>query len=267
MTYEALIWRSVAKENGLKGLHISVVDFYDIAAPDEVGADSLVEFPPHKFNGSQNQPDHFPELTNPQFAGGVVDYCRMIIQSAKRATPPFQLFRGIIPSWDNTARRQNTPTIILNAAPDLFGAWLSFLRRYTRIANAKPDRRLVFINAWNEWGEGCHLEPDMKWGLSHLEEVLASSYATSTDPAASLDEAVTALKIDLATCASLLPATDGAGVPSLDQRLQRVSRLFADHEIPSQFVLKLSSALRRWPAVHASVRQSYRRLRQMGRNP
>lgn len=48
-----------------------------------------------------------------------------------------------------------------NATPEAYEHWLSETLRLTRAP-------LVFVNAWNEWAEGAHLEPDMVNGDAYL---------------------------------------------------------------------------------------------------
>ena len=74
----------------------------------------------------------------------------------------------VFPCWDNTARRQNNPFIFAGASPGAYQAWLEKSVEMTRCFRP-GDEKLVFINAWNEWAEGNHLEPDQKFGYQYLE--------------------------------------------------------------------------------------------------
>lgn len=251
-------WRSLAKSHGFVGLHIAVVDFYDISKPDEVDADALVEFPPHKFNGPQSRPDKLPAITNPDFAGGIVDYSKVIAQSAKRPAPPFKLYRGIIPSWDNTARRQNSPTIVVNAQPDLYGEWLGYLRAYTREHNPSKADNFIFINAWNEWGEGCHLEPDQKWGLQYLEQTLKSSYYT--DQAKTLDQFRDAL---LRKVAEKMIDHRDTWDGEVNAAIERLTVELSNYRPVGNFTHKVAAKFAKWPLVYGITRAAYRLFRKV----
>ena len=85
-----------------------------------------------------------------------------------KPNPSFKRFRCVTPMWDNTARRTTGAHIYQGSTPKLYEAWLLEVARQT-IQRFRPEERIVFINAWNEWAEGCHLEPDLKWGLQYLE--------------------------------------------------------------------------------------------------
>jgi hypothetical protein len=75
--------------------------------------------------------------------------------------------------WDNTARRRSGAQVYAGSTPQLYGAWLAEIARQT-VDKFPPEERIVFVNAWNEWAEGCHLEPDLKWGRQYLEATKAA---------------------------------------------------------------------------------------------
>jgi lipopolysaccharide biosynthesis protein len=81
----------------------------------------------------------------------------------------FPIFRSIFVGWDNTPRRSSDGIIVINNTPEAFGAGLKRLMESVRSCPA--EERLIFVNAWNEWAEGNHLEPDQRYGLRFLEEI------------------------------------------------------------------------------------------------
>jgi glycosyltransferase involved in cell wall biosynthesis/SAM-dependent methyltransferase len=159
-------WRRICRAQGVRELFLAGVQGFGFADPRALGMDAVIEFPPH-IPDLEPVPNQKYEARN-RFQGLLLDFeqARSIILS-RRTPRPFPLFRGVMPSWDNTARRQEQSTIFVNATPQNYYRWLQPIVRETR-TRYQSDERLVFINAWNEWAEGCHLEPDERHGFAWL---------------------------------------------------------------------------------------------------
>jgi SAM-dependent methyltransferase len=165
----ATIWREIAREAGLGELYLAYVQSFDSWArnekPSDFNFDAAVEFPPHGCGVPSRDP---VQGMDPAFKGVIYDYPLTAQQTLMKALPSYPMFRGVMPSWDNTARKQHASHIFVNSSPEAYENWLSQALRFTDTF-AQGDERIVFINAWNEWGEGNHLEPDVKYGHAYLD--------------------------------------------------------------------------------------------------
>ncbi|MBI5568733.1 MAG: glycoside hydrolase family 99-like domain-containing protein [Desulfomonile tiedjei] len=69
--------------------------------------------------------------------------------------------------------------LMINGTPRNYECWLAEAIRKT-VNDFPGQERLVFINAWNEWAEGCHLEPDRAFGRQFLEATLTAKNNAAT---------------------------------------------------------------------------------------
>ena len=169
------LWRKNAQRSGLNGLFLCKVDsFYDRSEPTSIGFDAAIEFQPDMKNlGVSLKKGRYwdtlralnlsPKAYGEQY---VLDYKNIVARMLQKPKPPYPYFPSVFPAWDNSPRRQRKAYILTGSTPELYELWLQkTIEKYKN-----PDSATyVFINAWNEWAEGAHLEPCQKWGRAYLE--------------------------------------------------------------------------------------------------
>ncbi len=175
------IWRREAERAGLPGLFLVRVESLPelTGDPRPLGFDAALEFQPrwqllaglriyrrkwwHRQRLGTGEPgfDRF----------SVYEYDQFVQAALAMPPPPYPMIRGVCAGFDNTARRQNGGIILKDSTPESYARWLSSTIRTIgsqKVGNA-PESQFVFINAWNEWAEGNHLEPCQKWRRTYLE--------------------------------------------------------------------------------------------------
>jgi len=176
-------WRDYCRKSNLGGLYLVAVQAFETLDPRSLGFDAAVEFPPHKLGQGAPVLNSQMEIVNPNYQGVICDYNYLIESAKKISRSDFTLFRGVCPSWDNEARKPGRGMTYQNSTPALYQDWLAEACRFAA-KESDPDKRMVFINAWNEWSEGAYLEPDRRYGYAYLQATANAlkEFAKSADP-------------------------------------------------------------------------------------
>jgi lipopolysaccharide biosynthesis protein len=180
------LWRREAERAGLRGLFLVRVSSFDQERDDPraLGFDCAVDFQPNaRILGSSRI--HRRKWWHREKLGtrerwfrenGLFDYAAFAESALNGWSGSYPRIPCVCPGWDNSPRRHARAQIILNSTPELYESWLretvlrqrEILEKIAQSTYVVPES-LIFINAWNEWGEGNHLEPCQKWGRAFLE--------------------------------------------------------------------------------------------------
>ena len=158
-------FREECRKLGIGEIYLSSVLVGGVNDARGFGFDENVEFPLH-------QTAHLPvlnklEVFSDDFNGNALSYPHVVKTELDKQIV-FPRLRCVMPSWDNEARKPSSGHVFHGSTPELYQAWLQGICHKT-ITERTESQRFVFINAWNEWAEGAHLEPDRRYGYAYLE--------------------------------------------------------------------------------------------------
>jgi len=178
------LWREEVIKAGFDGLYlIRMENFEQGIDPASHGFDAGMEFAPERASSGvkllkDNKSSYLFHKAlhalgikpDKRYENGLYDYDRLVRGMTGKERPSYPYFRCACPAWDNSARRKKNAVIYVNSSPEKFEKWLEFTKEWSE-ENLPGELQYTFINAWNEWAEGCHLEPDTKWQYGYLQAV------------------------------------------------------------------------------------------------
>lgn len=186
------LWRTLATEAGLPGLHlvgsnVIVGTKIDPLPPSYFGLDAWTTalMPPTRTWVSRRTPVKWLRWRYKEWAKKptVYDYEDIVLDLLGPSLPGIN-YPCLIPNWDNTPRSGQNGLVFRGATPELFRKQAREALR--RIQGQSPEESFVFIKSWNEWAEGNHLEPDLRFGRQFLD-VIDEVFGSKTEIASRAD--------------------------------------------------------------------------------
>ena len=197
-------WQTLARKNGLKGLHIVShlshhewgLDYERLGFSGAVVATNLkmlavpirelaMRYAEQLKRGATGGTRLALSLRGSRRIAGyaAMKVCRRLMGSslyvfhyddaalffARDLQPKATSYPVVIPDWDNSPRSGARAVILHGSTPESF-------RRHIEeviglVEHREPEDRIVFVKSWNEWAEGNYLEPDRRFGHQYLDVV------------------------------------------------------------------------------------------------
>lgn len=186
------LWNKLATENGLPGFHfVGIIDSMptitkeNINDIDKAVDDNISEIKNLGFNAVGTTDQKYAELKTGGklrkivFAiirriapGALLDkysYSKIIKNFYSPSDSREDVYPQLLAGWDRSPRSGRKAIIYDGATPEAFGKAVE--EAIKCVENKKPEHRIIFLNSWNEWGEGAYMEPDSRYGKGKIEEL------------------------------------------------------------------------------------------------
>jgi hypothetical protein len=159
----------IARENGFDGLYLISMQNNTNVDPRTMKFNAATEF------ASANMGKYQRKNIRVKWLGaercGVSMY-KNLIKFYKNRRAKYTRFKCVNLGWDNTPRCAGKGHALVGVTPELFGKFVKNAVHATMRYRIEPG--FLLVNAWNEWGESTHLEPDEKFGYQWLEQLKAN---------------------------------------------------------------------------------------------
>lgn len=168
------VWNELAEENGLPGFHffafcqgLDVVKEVDVTLFNSVVYDPLLTiYDKWKTSEAERRKRERLLKNGKPYIVSYDEYvtkCIGLLQDYPLAIPCIE------PDFDHAPRSGYRARILVDSTPEKWGKLCQ--ETAALVADRPIQERIIFVKAWNEWGEGNYLEPDRRWGKAYLEEM------------------------------------------------------------------------------------------------
>jgi lipopolysaccharide biosynthesis protein len=175
------LWRAMAADAGLRGLHIVGMSFSRDWNPTAHGFDAGVTHPIWQMRAPRRKPFKWMRRKAEIWRGQPImeSYQSFAERQMPTITADEAWYPCLTHAWDNTPRSGRNGVVLVGATPELFRRCLK--SAIDALERRPLNRRLLFLKSWNEWAEGNHLEPDLRFGTGFLEAVASALGAESEE--------------------------------------------------------------------------------------